>query len=138
MLSVSQNSIFYFLCFAYKGNAETNTYPPACPNYNLANSSLGTKSFQTIRTVAHQASRSMGFSRQEYWSGLPYPPLPGHLPDSGIEPPALTVSCISRQVLYHQCLLGSQANSRDGRNIRHVSHWICCMPQTCLALFWGL
>ena len=35
--------------------------------------------------VARQASLSMGFSRQEYWSGLPCPP-PGDLPDPGIEP----------------------------------------------------
>ena len=35
--------------------------------------------------VAHQAPLSMGFPRQEYWSGLPYP-SPGNLPDSGIEP----------------------------------------------------
>ena len=41
-------------------------------------------------TVAYQASPSMGFSRQEYWSGLPFP-SPGDLPDPGIEPgsPAL-------------------------------------------------
>ena len=36
-------------------------------------------------TVARQAPLSMGFSRQEYWSGLPCPP-PGDLPDPGIEP----------------------------------------------------
>ena len=36
-------------------------------------------------TVAPQAPRSTGFSRQEYWSGLPFPP-PGDLPDPGIEP----------------------------------------------------
>ncbi|CAI9169360.1 unnamed protein product [Rangifer tarandus platyrhynchus] len=36
-------------------------------------------------TVAHQAPLSMGFSRQEYWSGLPFP-SPGDLPDPGIEP----------------------------------------------------
>ena len=35
--------------------------------------------------VAHQAPLCMGFSRQEYWSGLPYPP-PGDLPDPGMEP----------------------------------------------------
>ena len=35
-------------------------------------------------TVAHQAPPSMGFSRQEYWSGLPFP-SPGDLPDPGIE-----------------------------------------------------
>ena len=42
------------------------------------------------RAVAHQAPLSMGFSRQECWSGLPFPP-PGDLPDPGIEPrsPAL-------------------------------------------------
>ena len=41
-------------------------------------------------TVAHQAPLSMGFSRQEYWSGLPSP-SPGHLPNPAIEPvsPAL-------------------------------------------------
>ena len=41
-------------------------------------------------TVAHQTPPSMGFSRQEYWSGLPFP-SPGDLPDPGIEPrsPAL-------------------------------------------------
>ena len=46
--------------------------------------------FATPWTVAHQALPSMGFSRQEYWSGLPFP-SPGDLPDPGIEPrcPAL-------------------------------------------------
>ena len=41
-------------------------------------------------TVAHQATLSMGFSRQEYWGGLPFPYL-GDLPNPGIEPryPAL-------------------------------------------------
>ena len=36
-------------------------------------------------TIAHQAPLSMGFFRQEYWSGLWFPP-PGNLPDPGIEP----------------------------------------------------
>ena len=40
-------------------------------------------------TVARQAPLSMGFSRQEYWSGCPCPP-PGHLPHPEIEPPSLT------------------------------------------------
>ena len=46
--------------------------------------------FATLWTIAHQAPPSMGFSRQEYWSGLPFP-SPGDLPDPGIEPksPAL-------------------------------------------------
>ena len=47
-------------------------------------------SFATLWTVAHQAPLSMGFPRQEYWIGLPFP-SPGDLPDPGIEPtsPAL-------------------------------------------------
>ena len=41
-----------------------------------------------LRTVAHQAPLSMGFSRQEYWSGLPFPP-PRDLSDPGIKPTSL-------------------------------------------------
>ena len=41
--------------------------------------------FATSRTVAYQAPLPMGFSRQEYWSGLPFP-SPGDLPDPGTEP----------------------------------------------------
>ena len=44
--------------------------------------------FETPWTVAHQAPASMGFSTQEYWSGLPFP-SPGDLPDPGIEPTSL-------------------------------------------------
>ena len=44
--------------------------------------------FATPWTVACQAPLSVGFSRQEYWSGLPYPP-PGDLPDLGIKPTSL-------------------------------------------------
>ena len=50
--------------------------------------------FSTIWTVAHQAPLCMGFSRQEYWSGLPCPP-PGDLPDSGIKPVSLTSSALA-------------------------------------------
>ena len=46
--------------------------------------------FETLWAVASQAPLSTGFSRKEYWSGLPFPP-PGDIPDPGIEPtfPAL-------------------------------------------------
>ena len=40
--------------------------------------------YVTSWTVSHQAFLSMGFSRQEYWSGLPCPP-PGDFPQPGIE-----------------------------------------------------
>ena len=46
--------------------------------------------FVTPWTVAHQAPLSMGFSRQEYWSGLPFP-SPGNLPDPRIEPRSPTL-----------------------------------------------
>ena len=51
--------------------------------------------FATPWTVAHQAPPSMEFSRQEYWSGLPFP-SPGDLPDPGIEPgsPALRADAL--------------------------------------------
>ena len=44
--------------------------------------------FVTPWTVAHQVPLPMEFSKQEYWSGLPCP-LPGDLPNSGIEPTSL-------------------------------------------------
>ena len=46
--------------------------------------------FATLWTVAYQASPSMGFSSQEYWSGLPLP-SPGDLPNPGIEPRSPTL-----------------------------------------------
>ena len=50
----------------------------------------------TSGTVTHQAPPSMGFSRQEYWSGIPFTPI-RNLPNPGDR---IQVSCISRQVLY--------------------------------------
>ena len=41
--------------------------------------------FATLWTIAHEAVLSMGFFKQEYWSGVPFPP-PGDLPNPGIEP----------------------------------------------------
>ena len=51
--------------------------------------------FVTPWTVARQASLSMGFPRQDYWSGLPFP-FPGDLPNPGIKPvsPALQVDSL--------------------------------------------
>ena len=56
--------------------------------------------FVTLWTVAHQAPPSMGFSRQEYWSGVPFP-SPGDLPNSGIEPrpPALQADTLTSELL---------------------------------------
>ena len=65
-----------------------NAGPIAAAAYSLSRVRL----YVTPWTAAHQAPLSMGFSRQEDWSGLPCPP-PGDLPDPGIEPrsPALQV-----------------------------------------------
>ena len=58
--------------------------------------------FATLWIVAHQAPLSMGFSRQEYRSGLPCPP-PGDLPDLGTHLMSACFSCIAhRWILYPQ------------------------------------
>ena len=46
--------------------------------------------FVTLWSIAHQAVLSTGFSRQEYWNGLPFP-SPGDLPNPGIEPRSLAL-----------------------------------------------
>ena len=48
----------------------------------------------TLGTVARQTPLSMGFSSQEYWSGLPGPPS-GDLPNTGFEPVSLTSSALA-------------------------------------------
>ena len=70
--------------------------------------SVVSDSFAASWTVAHQAPLSMEFSRQEYWSGLPFP-SPGDLPDTRIEPrsPAL------QQLLYHLSHQGSPWETKD-------------------------
>ena len=59
---------------------------PALPNiWMCVLCSVVSDSSVTPWTVAHQAPLSVGFSRREYWSGLPFPP-PGDLPNPGTEP----------------------------------------------------
>ena len=71
--------------------------------------------FVTLWTTAYQAPMSMGFSREECWSGLLCPP-PGDLPDPGIEPtsrtsPALAGGCFTTDttweapIHYHICAI---------------------------------
>ena len=59
--------------------------------------------FVTPRTVACQAPPSVGFSRQEYWSEVPFP-SPGDLPDPGIEPGSHTLQADSLPSEPHLCL----------------------------------
>ena len=70
--------------------------------------------FATPWTVAHQAPPSMGFSRQEYWSGLPFP-SPGDLPDPGIEPrsPALQADALTSELPAYVSSFNSQTHSTN-------------------------
>ena len=78
-------------------------------------------------TAVHQAPLSMGFSRQEYWSGLALPSA-GDPPDPGIEPTSLNVSCNGRQILYHQRHLGRPAQLRPAQTAdppnRDLKKWL--------------
>ena len=65
------------------------TEPPGKPKCYMHDKSLQLFPIAILWTVACQALLSMGFSRQEYWSGLPCSP-PGDLPNPGIEPTSLT------------------------------------------------
>ena len=69
-------------------------------SFNLKVKSLShVQLFATPWTVAHQAPQSMGFYRQEYWSGLPFS-SPGDLPDLGIKPrsPALQADALTARL----------------------------------------
>ena len=56
--------------------------------------------FEIPRTIAHQAPLSTGFSRQEYWSGLPFP-SPGESSQAEDRTSVSSISCTGRQILYH-------------------------------------
>ena len=68
----------------------------------------------TLQTTVCQAPLAMEFSRQECWSGQPFPSS-GDLHDPGIESTSLNVCCIGRCVLCHQHHLGSSPGSRGYR-----------------------
>ena len=66
--------------------------------------------FSVRWAAAHQAPLcSWGFSRQEYWSGLPCPP-PGHLPDPGTEPASLTFPALAGR-FFTTCATGDTSRS---------------------------
>ena len=70
--------------------------------------------FATPWTVALQVPLSIRFSRQEYWTGLPFLP-PGDLPNPGIEPASVTSTCIDRKIFYPYHHQGNQiAKSATG------------------------
>ena len=65
----------------------------------LLSCSIMSNSSVTPWTVVCQAPPSIGFFRQEYWSGLPFP-TPGDLPDLGINPASPASVLLCRQILY--------------------------------------
>ena len=111
--------------------------------------------FATLWTKAYQAPLSIGFSRQEQWSGLPCPPPGEELPDPGIEPMSLTSPALAGrffttsatwEVLRQQCLhqISLQANHRiqsipysSGESGCCYSPWSCPISCPLLPLPWG-
>jgi len=88
-------------------------------------------------TVAHQAPLSIGFPRQEYWSGLPWPP-PGDLSNLGIEPasfmaPALAGRFFTTSATWETQLNYHKANFSTSRlyippnsqSTTHLFYWFC-------------
>ena len=70
--------------------------------------------FATLWTVAYQAPPSMGFSRQECWSGLPFP-SPGDLPDPGVK---------SRSPALQADALPSEPSGKPHRLVSNPSSWL--------------
>ena len=74
---------------------------------------LVSQSFATLWSVAHQAPQSMGFSRQEYWCGLPFP-SPDDFPDLGIEPESSVSPALQADSLPAEPLGKLSVHSRHG------------------------
>ena len=79
--------------------------------------------FATLRTVAGQAPLSMGFSRQEYWSGLPCPP-PGDLPDPGFKHASLTPPALAGRFFTTSVTRKPRLNHRVTQCWVKNSNWI--------------
>ena len=73
-------------------------------------------------TVAQQAPLSKGFSRQEYWSGLPFP-SPGDLPDPGFEPrsPAMQADALTSEPPSHVLKMTKAAGENKFRTL--ITTW---------------
>ena len=73
--------------------------------------------FATPWIVAHQAPLSMGFSRQEHWSGLPCPP-PGGLPNPWVEPASLTSPALAGRLFTTNATWEAQAPEKSDHDRR--------------------
>ena len=91
----------------------------------------------TSRTVACQAPLSMGFSRQEYWNGLPFP-SPGDLPNSGIKPgsPALQAGSLPTELQKLDHFPEEGRRKPRAKTSKCSLHWVskgrkqCCVCRT--------
>ena len=79
-------------------------------------------------TIAYQASPSMGFSKQEYWSGLPFPSS-GNLPDPGIKPgsPALQADALPSEPP------GKMLGKTEGKKEKRVAKHVCVLSRSAAA-----
>ena len=95
------------------------SFPPYL--YAFPAHSVVPNSSVTPWAVAQQAPLSMGFSRQEYWGGLPFSP-PGDLPDPGMEP--ASISSFQNHILMAGGQGGEEAE--EGRTPDSVEGFIAC------------
>ena len=93
-LSCLRSEIGYLFIFEWHMPSPMSVTQSVFNNLWLFSRSVVSDSFVTLWTVAHQASLSVGFHRQEYWSRLPVP-SPGDLPDPGIKPVSLASQAVS-------------------------------------------
>ena len=92
---MSCDSAIILLCVLLKKKFHTSSASPVISPFSPI------QLCATLWTVVCHALLSMGFSRQEYWSGLPFPSS-GERPNPGIEPACLTFPALAGRVPYHQ------------------------------------
>ena len=110
-------SLYLLIFFTYFSTPHTKLLPDMCV--------LVAQSYLTLCNpwaVAHQAPLSMGFSKQEYWSGLPFP-SPGYHPSPGINQALLYY----RQILYH-------FSHQENLSLDKVVINSCCWSWSCNTL----
>ena len=92
ILNKKKSKTVYFLLLKFLNlEIDVVTFQLTCEvKWSEVKSLSRVRLFATPWTVAYQDPQSMGFSRQEYWSGLPFP-SPGDHPDPGIEPGSPTL-----------------------------------------------
>ena len=113
LISLYEKAIMIFMIQIYSHNSFVSIFQILALNYTWKGKVLVTS--DPHWTVARQAPLSIGFSRQEYWNGLPFP-SPGDHPDPGIKPgpPAL-------QILYLLSYYGSHIITLKYLHIN--DHW---------------